>query len=67
MSEPVTPHPELVVLEALLETCRQTCRLNPSFDVRKAALDQEGKLETQKARLLARLSAEPQATAEVAA
>lgn len=50
-----TPNPDLLVIDALLETCRQTCRLNPSFEVRKAALDQEAKLEKQKAQILARL------------
>ncbi len=50
------PAPEIIVIEALLETCRQTCRLNPSFDVRRAALEQEAKLERQKAAILAKLN-----------
>lgn len=54
-----TPNPDLLVIDALLETCRQTCRLNPSFEVRKAALDQEAKLEKQKAQILARLQEVP--------
>jgi hypothetical protein len=55
-SPTTSPAPELVILEALLETCRQTCRLNPSFDVRRAALEQEAKLEKQKAAILAKLN-----------
>jgi hypothetical protein len=54
MPDSSTP-PELIVLDALLETLRQTCRLNPSFDVRKAAIEREGKLEREKAQLLAKL------------
>ena len=62
MPDPTT-HPELVVLEALLETCRQTCRLNPSFEVRKAALDQEAELEKKKAKVLAKLTPETEVAA----
>lgn len=58
MSEPVE-HPELIVLEALLETCRQTVRLNRSLPIRRAALDMETKLERQKASILAKICQEP--------
>jgi hypothetical protein len=59
MTEPVE-HPELIVLEALLETCRQTVRLNRSLPIRRAAIEMETKLESQKARLLAKICEEPQ-------
>jgi hypothetical protein len=57
MSTPNTfPSPDLLVLEALLGTCRQVCRLNSSYEVRKAALDYESKLEKMKAQVVAKLA-----------
>jgi len=57
MTTPNTPQPpDLLVLEALLGTCRQVCRLNSSFEVRKAALDYESKLEKLKSQVLAKLA-----------
>jgi hypothetical protein len=60
MSTPNTPQPpDLLVLEALLGTCRQVCRLNSSYEVRKAALDYEARLEKMKAQVVAKLAQSP--------
>lgn len=45
-------NPELQVLEALLETCRQACALNPSYEVRQVALKYEGRFIQQRDKLL---------------
>jgi hypothetical protein len=52
---PETP-PELILLDALIETCRQTCRHNSDIGIRKAALDFESKLERDKAKIVAKLA-----------
>lgn len=58
MSDPAAPEspPELILLDALIETCRQTCRHNSNLDIRAAALDYERKLEKDKAKLVAKLA-----------
>ena len=58
MSDQKAPEspPELILLDALIETCRQTCRHNSNLDIRKAALDYESKLEKDKAKLVAKLA-----------
>lgn len=58
MSDPAAPEspPELILLDALIDTCRQTCRHNPDLAIRRLALERETKLQREKERIVAGLA-----------